>query len=258
MGVPAAAGILAGLLVPGLGGRIAMRIAGAMSDPSLVGAARTENGNIVGDITAGGTTFLLVSGAFEGLAAGLLYAAVRPWLLPFGRWAGPAYGMAILAAAGAVVLDPGNVDFRKFGSAPVNLLTFALLFPLYGLALDRAVVVLEERIRGRSLRSPWGALVAIGLLAVAALVFFVGVALVGLIVRVASGTAGLSFSGDGRGAILPLFLLVVMAARAVLARRGDDARRLTAPERAVTYGALATPAVAGLPTVVEAIRLLAR
>lgn len=60
VGVAALAGALAGVLVGGLGSRVAMRISGAMSDQARVGLATTDNGNILGDITLGGTFALVI------------------------------------------------------------------------------------------------------------------------------------------------------------------------------------------------------
>ncbi|HUQ17633.1 MAG TPA: hypothetical protein VM070_07590, partial [Candidatus Saccharimonadales bacterium] len=53
VGVGALAGLAAGIVVGGLGGRIAMRISGAMTDPGLASFARTENGNAIGEVTLG-------------------------------------------------------------------------------------------------------------------------------------------------------------------------------------------------------------
>src|SRR5688572_9773063 len=97
IGIAGLAGALAGVLVGGLGSRVAMRISGAMTDSALVGLARTDNGNILGDITFGGTLALVIFvGFIPGVLAGLFYAATQPWLRPLGRWAGLAFGMALL------------------------------------------------------------------------------------------------------------------------------------------------------------------
>jgi hypothetical protein len=68
VGIAALAGVLTGIVVGGLLGRIAMRVSGLMSRPELIGA-RTENGNRVGDVTFDGTLGLVV---FVGVASGLV------------------------------------------------------------------------------------------------------------------------------------------------------------------------------------------
>ena len=53
-------GAIVGVVVGGLGGRLMMRLA-AILHPDAVGAL-TENGNRIGDITMGGTLFLVLFG----------------------------------------------------------------------------------------------------------------------------------------------------------------------------------------------------
>lgn len=260
VGVAALAGSVAGLLVGGIGGRIAMRVAGAMSDPSLVGAARTANGNIVGDITFGGSFFLLIAGLVEGLAFGLIFALVRPWLRPLGRWAGLAFGCALLAALGEVVLEPFNIDFRKFGVAPVNVALFALLFLFFGVVLDFIVTRIERLTQDAPTASRWRLLTMLALLPVGVMLVALAVALLAYVARVLTGTvdAGISTGGDGRGLILPVFLVAVVAARVLFGRAFDNARSLALPQRIATYGLVLVPAILGAPVTVGAIRFLVR
>ena len=252
LAVGAISGALAGILVGGVGGRVAMRIAGAMSDPSLIGGARTANGNILGDITLGGTLGLVIfAGVLPGILAGLAFVAARPWLAPAGRWGGLAYGLVLLASLGPAVLEPFNIDFQKFGSPPVNVAIFALLFPLFGIALGTVAGVVERRIGAP--RSWIWELVAIGGALLAALmIVLVFVALVSLLARASSF--------DAR----PFVLVYLLAAPAILrvtlgrGRAFADARELGTVPRVVSYSLLLAPAVLGLPSTVEAIRFLAR
>ena len=135
LGAASIAGIVTGVLVAGVLGRIAMRVAGFMSRPDLIGV-ETANGNRVGEITLGGT---LVIAFFIGIPAGImgaaLFASAEPWLRRFRPWHGLAFGLAILLAAGFVFIEPGNFDFQRFGSAPVNVATFAALFVVYGVVI---------------------------------------------------------------------------------------------------------------------------
>lgn len=167
VGVAATAGGLAGVFVGGIGGRVAMRVSGAMSDPSMVGGALTSNGNVLGEITVAGTVVLVIfSGLIPGIAAGLVFAAVRPWLRPFGRWAGVVFGLALLAALGPLLLDPLNIDFRKFGSPQLNVPMFASLFPLFGIVHHALTGVAERRIAAapRSSAPDFARLAAAGLI----------------------------------------------------------------------------------------------
>jgi hypothetical protein len=132
LGTASLAGLIAGVLVGGLLGRIAMRISGFAAGPSMVGA-RTENGNLVGDITFGGPLALVIFvGVASGLLGGILYALVEPWLRGMRPWHGLVYGVALLAAFGFTIFDPFNFDFTRFGPAPLNVAMFAALFVVFG------------------------------------------------------------------------------------------------------------------------------
>lgn len=133
-GVSQVAGLLTGLIVGGIGSRLAMRAAAIATGPRC-SALFTENGNRCGEITAEGTGFLLLFGAlFFGTTGGLAYLVARPWLAPLGRWRGLVFGGLLLAAAGFTVIEGDNRDFRLFGSPLVTVAMFAALFPLFGLS----------------------------------------------------------------------------------------------------------------------------
>jgi hypothetical protein len=134
VGTASLAGIIAGVVVGGLLGRVVMRISGFTAGPALVGV-HTSNGNRVGDITFGGTLALvLFIGLTAGLIGGVVYAVVEPWLRRVRPWHGLAYGVALLLAYGFTVLEPSNFDFRRFGSAALNVAMFAALFVIFGVA----------------------------------------------------------------------------------------------------------------------------
>jgi hypothetical protein len=106
------AGIIAGPLVAGLGGRLVMRVLAATSGDAAQGRT-TDAEEVVGEITLGGTIAFLV---FVGLAAGV-FAAVGYLLLrrALPTTAGPAgllLGVVLLGTIG--IIDPlssDNVDF---------------------------------------------------------------------------------------------------------------------------------------------------
>lgn len=148
VGTASLAGILSGMVVGGLLGRVAMRVAGLTSRPELIGV-ETANGNRVGDITIGGTLALvLFVGVSAGIGGGILYAAAEPWLRSRAR-RGLLFGAGLFAALGFTVISPGNFDFQRFGLAPLNVLLFAALFLAFG-ALE---VFLFDRIRRAIVRA---------------------------------------------------------------------------------------------------------
>lgn len=247
IGIAALAGALAGVLVGGLGSRVAMRISGAMSDQARVGLATTDNGNFLGDITLGGTLALVIfAGFIPGVTAGIFYAAARPWLRPLGRWAGLAFGMALLAAMGSLVLDPFNIDFRKFGVPIVNVALFALLFPLFGIAHMLLADTMERRM-------PRTAAWEIPAFAGAVLV-------IGLLARTTVGSL-IEGAGHDLGFLIPPAVLAAsLVLRVILGSGGllADARSLDPRQRVISYGLLLAPVVIGLPATVYAIRILIR
>lgn len=124
------------MLVGGIGGRLVMRVSGFVTAPELIGS-RTENGNLLGEITLPGTLALVVFvGLPAGFAGGWLYALLRPSLAWAARWRGLAYGLVLLAFAGSTFIDANNFDFRRFGPAALNVALFALLFVLFGVAIE--------------------------------------------------------------------------------------------------------------------------
>jgi hypothetical protein len=133
--ISAIAGFLAGVMVIGIGARIAMRVAAMFSDDSLQGAT-TENFETVGEITIAGTMFLLLNGGLAGIAGGIVFLAIGRWLPPSGWRRALATGFVLFAAGGWVVLEQGeNMDYRRFGIAGVNICLFTLLPFLFGMAI---------------------------------------------------------------------------------------------------------------------------
>lgn len=147
--VGALAGVGAGA-VAGFLSRLAMRVSGATSQPSFV----TENGNIVGRITVGGSMFLVVGGAIAGLVLGLLYVAVRRWL-PRASWPRRLSAAVLtLAAFGSLVVNADNRDFTRLGEPALNVVLFTGLLLVTGVVLAVFVDWLDPRIRPRP-ADPW-------------------------------------------------------------------------------------------------------
>ncbi len=107
-----------------------MRISAMVADDSRIGMI-TDNGNIVGAITGGGTLALFL---FVGLAAGLstgLVLFVLRTVLP-SRLLPLSVSVVLLAAGSPLVIDPSNPDFTILGNRGVNVAMFVALFPAFG------------------------------------------------------------------------------------------------------------------------------
>jgi hypothetical protein len=129
-----AAGLVVGIVVAGLGSRLVMRLL-AVADPDARGII-TENGNVVGDITFGGTMGLVAFiGIPSGILGGLIVYLVRRWLPVRLLWRWLALSVVLLALLGRTVIDPGNFDFFFLDPAGLAVALFGALFVVAGLAL---------------------------------------------------------------------------------------------------------------------------
>lgn len=127
------AGLLTGLLVAGLGGRFVMRAA-ALLEPSAIGRF-TENGNRIGEITAGGSFALLLVGVFFGLAGAVLWVVVSPWL-PVQPMARVLLAAPVAVALSALSLINGfNPDFTVLNHNAATVLLLLFLVAAAGVVL---------------------------------------------------------------------------------------------------------------------------
>ena len=111
------AGLIVGVLLAGVGGRLVMRLA-ALLVPDSVGL-RTENGNVIGAITAEGTILLIVfGGLIFGVVAGALWVVIRPWLQADDRTRALVAVPIALAAGLPGLVQARNPDFAILRSDP--------------------------------------------------------------------------------------------------------------------------------------------
>jgi hypothetical protein len=130
------AGVGAGILAAGAGGRLAMRLLAVTAGPTAQGRI-TEADQVVGRISAEGTLgFIVFTGLFFGAASGAAYLLLRRWL-PGGRTGGVAFGALLLVLAGTRLepLRPGNPDFDLVGPGWVSVAAFATLVLFHGMLL---------------------------------------------------------------------------------------------------------------------------
>lgn len=124
-------GFVAGLVAEGFGSRLAMRIM-ALTSSDAVQGVRTEAEAVVGEITVGGTVFLLLFGGVIGAAGGVIYLAIRRWLPGRGWRQGLVLGVVALAATGRLLVAPDNLDFAILDPAALAVAMFLALPLLYG------------------------------------------------------------------------------------------------------------------------------
>jgi hypothetical protein len=142
--VGAASGAVAGIVVGGIGGRLAMLLLRLTSPDSVVGL-ESDDGFEIGVFTTSTLNLLLVT-AFMGGIVGVLYAAVRtaiPSRLRLALWT-----LLWTLVGGAGVVHDDGIDFNVLEPA---LLSIALFVALPALAAA-AIVLLVERWSGTE---PW-------------------------------------------------------------------------------------------------------
>jgi len=142
------AGVIAGLLGAGAGGRLIMRALALTSPPSADGQI-TEAQEVVGEMSVGGTLGLLIfGGAFTGVLAAALYVVLYRWL-PSGRARGVAFGALILVAFSWWVepLRGSNPDFDIVGPGWLTVVAFSALALVEGMLVAAVVGRLSRAFR---------------------------------------------------------------------------------------------------------------
>ena len=170
------AGGVAGMVVGGLGSRIAMRIA-ALTARDVAHGLITEAGATIGRITFEGTVFLILfAGIGSALVGTAFYLATLPWLPRRRSLRAIAFGGLEVVVFGTVLLDPGNPDFTILGRPLLNVLMLGSLFVLHGVALvlliepsGRLVSAVARGPRWRARLVDAGTFLAMGLTAIGAL-----------------------------------------------------------------------------------------
>jgi hypothetical protein len=128
------AGLLAGILVAGIGGRVAMRMA-ALLVPEAAGQF-TENGNRIGEVTLGGTLGLVLGGGlFFGLFGATVWVVVSRWI-PGGAWTRALLAMPIaVALTGVSLIQATNPDFQVLRHNTMTVVLLLAIPSLAGLAI---------------------------------------------------------------------------------------------------------------------------
>jgi hypothetical protein len=137
-------GAIVGIVVGGLGGRLLMRLV-AILHPDAVGEI-TENGNRIGDITLGGTLFLILFGLILCALAGVLWVIVSPWIPGHtGVRALLTAGIAIATGTPELIIGR-NPDFVILDHDPRVVALLVALVGLIGLSIALLDSWLDRRL----------------------------------------------------------------------------------------------------------------
>ena len=147
-------GLLSGFVIGGLGGRLAMFVLRLTSDPSLHGM-ETDDEFIIGRFSPD-TFFLVIFTAVLGLLGGIFYMVVRGW---FPERARPvAMGIIGAAVGGALVVNPGGIDFTLLEPLPLAIAMFVVIPAGYGVATS---LLTERFLRSAEARSKRGWIIVV-------------------------------------------------------------------------------------------------
>lgn len=112
------AGIIVGVFVAGLGGRLVMRLATILHEDTV--GLTTENGEVIGLISLNGTLALIVFGGLGmGLMAGMIWVVVGPWIPGRGIGRAAITGLAAVALGTPALVQRSNPDFFILAYDPV-------------------------------------------------------------------------------------------------------------------------------------------
>ena len=146
IGIVGVGGLVTGIIVGGAGSRLVMLVSRLLAADVIMGI-RTEAGNVVGEVTVGGSLALVVFvGLFAGGGGAITYLIAEPWLQWAGRWYPVVFTVVLFALSSFVILVPGNIDFFILGNAAVNVAMFSALFVAFGLLLCWLVPRLDRRL----------------------------------------------------------------------------------------------------------------
>lgn len=137
-------GILTGVLVFGVGGRIAMRVLALTSSDAVQGAF-TDDGEEIGEVSLGGTIGLVVfGGVFGGVVGGLAYGLIRAFLPTDAAWRRRACALIGAGVGTQLFVNPGDRDFSILDPLWLVVALFVALSTLYGILIP----TVAERLRG--------------------------------------------------------------------------------------------------------------
>ena len=154
LGAVVCAGVISGLLVLGLGGRLVMRLLAATSGRSTQGRL-TEAGERVGEITLDGTIgFLLFVGLGGGLLTAIVFLLIRRWLPPTAGTAGLVAGLLLTGTIGVSdPFAPDNVDFTILRPTWLAIVAVAGTGMLFATTYTAVAARLDHLVAARRRRS---------------------------------------------------------------------------------------------------------
>jgi hypothetical protein len=139
------AGILVGIFVAGLGGRLVMRLATILHEDTV--GRLTENGEVIGRISLNGTMALIVFGGLGmGLVAGVIWVIVGPWMPGRGIRRAAVTALVAVALGTPALVQRFNPDFVILAHDPLIVTMLLALVAAVGFSISIIDGVLDRRL----------------------------------------------------------------------------------------------------------------
>jgi hypothetical protein len=133
--------------VAGIGGRIVMRLATILHEDTV--GRLTENGEVIGRISLGGTMALITFGGLGmGLLAGVIWVIVGPWMPGRGVRRAAVTALAAVAIGTPALVQRFNPDFVVLSHDPVVVAMLLVLVAAVGFSIALVDGALDRRLPG--------------------------------------------------------------------------------------------------------------
>ena len=132
------AGVPAGVVLIGLGSRVAMLVL-RLTSPDRVHGVVSDDGFVIGRVTLAGTYNLLLIGAAAGVIGAFAYRMIAPWLIGPSWFRRLTTGLASGAVVGSMLVHAGGIDFTLLQPTWLAIGLFIALPGLFGTLIGPAV-----------------------------------------------------------------------------------------------------------------------
>ena len=124
-------GISAGVILIGVGSRLAMLLLRVTSSDSVRGV-ESDDGFVIGQVTLAGSYNLLLLGASVGIIGAAAYLLVAPWLIGPRWFRHLTTGLAAAVVVGSMLVHADGIDFRVLKPTWLAIGVFVALPGLFG------------------------------------------------------------------------------------------------------------------------------
>jgi hypothetical protein len=136
-------GIPVGVLVVGIGSRLAMLLL-RVTSPDRVRGVISDDGFTIGQFTLGGTYNLLTLGAAVGIIGAGAYRMVAPWLIGPTWFRRLTTGLASAAVVGSMLVHADGIDFTLLKPTWLAIGLFVALPGAFGALIGSAVEAVSK------------------------------------------------------------------------------------------------------------------